>query len=99
MRLTLETSTGQAPEQGGSGDQPMTTDTEKTTGRDQIMKNTKTVKKFDREAGQGAVEYLGAVIVAVVIVAALIAAVAGFGDQIAGFISEGISRIGGLVNS
>lgn len=63
------------------------------------MKNISMIKRFDREAGQGAVEYLGAVIVAVVIVAALIAAVAGFGDTIGGFIDQGIQRIGGLVNN
>lgn len=58
------------------------------------MQNTKTVKKFDREAGQGAVEYLGAVVVAVIIVAALIVGVANFGSDIANIISRGIEQIG-----
>ena len=58
------------------------------------MKNISMIKRFDREAGQGAVEYLGAVVVAVIIVAALILAVDGFGDTIGGFISDGINSIG-----
>lgn len=57
------------------------------------MKNVSMIKKFDREAGQGALEYLGAVVVAVTIVALLITAANGWGGQLVGVMGTAISKI------
>ena len=57
------------------------------------------IKRLDRESGQGAVEYLGVIVVAVIILAALAAVAPDWGANIVQFIDTGIERIGVEVNS
>ena len=52
------------------------------------------IKRLDRESGQGAVEYLGVIVVAVIILAAIAVAAPGFASSINGFITDGISKLG-----
>ncbi len=58
------------------------------------MKHLSMTKRFDREAGQGSVEYLGVIVVAVLLIVALAALAGGFGDQIGGFVTDAIDAIG-----
>lgn len=57
------------------------------------------INRLDRESGQGAIEYLGVIVVAVIILAAIAVAAPGFASSINGFISDGITRIGNAVNN
>ena len=50
-----------------------------------------------REAGQGSLEYVGAIAVAALIVAALAALAGGFGGQIGGIITLAINKVKALV--
>jgi hypothetical protein len=50
-----------------------------------------------REAGQGSLEYVGAIAVAALIVAALGALAAGFGGQIGAIITAAINKVKALV--
>jgi hypothetical protein len=50
-----------------------------------------------REAGQGSLEYVGAIAVAALIVAALGALAAGFGGEIGAIVTSAIAKVKGIL--